>query len=515
MKTIYKNALYVVLLVTVILFTGCNNYLDVNKNPNQPTDANMTAALIFPAAEVEVAELQACTYYSSASNNFASSGLVFLNRWMGYWGWPGDYSPDQEESSYNISYSFSNGVWANYYNTLFDLHQAQTKAIAAGDTVLAGASMVLSDKLWQEVVDIFGDVPYSQAFQYDQYSRPAYDKAPAIYASLQTNLDQAIGYLHKTPLSTFASIDVVFNGNTAQWNKLANTLKLRLLIRQSETTYKSAPPTAEIAKIISNGGVLEAGESASANPGFTNTASRQSPFYAAYGKTSTGADASATARANSFFVALMNQNNDPRATQFFTTISGSVVGTVYGLTSGNPKGSACSEMGPGIANSASQNAWIMPSFESMFLHAEAAARGWMTDVTAQAEYQAAVTESFVWLRVPNADTAATHYLKTAPAAMWSNAGTTVSSQVNFIDAQKYMALAGIDALEAWSDYRRLGKATIPATAGSYQLLSVYPSAAKTIPIRLLYPQSEYTSNFANVPTENAEDQFTKKIFWQP
>jgi len=514
MKSIYKSSLFIAAFFTVMSFAGCDKYLDVNTDPNRATDNNITADLIFPNAAVEVGSLQANAYWSATTSNFASNNFVSLNRWMGYWGWPGDYSIDQEETSYNINFSTSDQIWTRYYNTLFDLRLVETKAIANGDSVLAGASLILSAKLWQELVDAFGNIPYSQAFQAELYQNPTYDKGTDVYAALQTNLDKAIVLVDKTAKKTFPVTDIVFAGDVQKWKRFANTLKLRLLLRQAETTYKTAAPIAELTKIAATGGILASGESVSVNPGFTNSAGKQSPFYATYGKTATGADASATARANNFFTTLLSKNGDGRDLYFFTTVGGNVIGTTYGLPQGNPNGSVSSQPGPGVANNAAQAAWIIPSFESGFFHAEAIARGWMSDETAQAAYEDAVTQSFVWL----GDSAvhATTYLATSDIAMWANAGTTVQSQVNFILTQKYISLCSIDALEAWSDYRKMNKATIPASVTSnngdvYTLLSVNPArGTNTIPLRMLYPQSEYTAN-PNTP----KDKDVTRIFWIP
>jgi len=518
MKSIYKSSLFIAALFTVMSFAGCDKFLDVNTNPNQATDVNMTADLIFPNAAVEAGALQANAYWSATASNFSSNNFVSLNRWMGYWGWPGDYSIDQEETTYNINYSSSDGIWSRYYNTLFDLHQVQVKATASGDSVLAGASVILSAKLWQELVDAFGDIPYTQAFQSDLYQSPVYDKGTDVYASLQKNLDKAIVLISNPAKKTFGTTDVVFGGDIVLWTKFANTLKLRMLLRQSETTYKTAAPTAELAKIAAKGGILGSGESVNVNPGFTNSAGKQSPFYAAYGKTATGADASSTSRANDFFVALLNNSTDPRDVYFFRTVAGSVVGTEYGLPAGNPNGSACSQPGPGVAKSPSQAAWILPSFESDFLHAEAVARGWMTDMSVQEAYEAAVTESFVWLMTPDstvtaASGVAAAYLANSDAgnvANWSNVATASTQvKINYILTQKYISLCSIDALEAWSDYRKMNKATIPAAVGGYTLLSVNPArGTNTIPLRMLYPQSEYTSNTKTPATAT-------RIFWIP
>src|ERR1700751_3204643 len=96
----------------------------------------------------------------------------------------------------------------------------------------------------------------------------------------------------------------------------------------------------------------------------------------------------------------------------------------------------------------------MTSFESLFLKAEAIARGWMPG-DAQQAYEAAVKESFAWLGVPDAETAAESYMSSYANANWANAGSTPEEQARFIVFQKYIAMCCTDPLEAWADERRL------------------------------------------------------------
>ena len=495
----YLNKIFLTALsAAAISITGCEkHFLDVNDDPNRVTESNITPELIFPQAAHATGARQASTNWR------------FANGWMGYWAISGSFAIDQTETTYNIDFPFGDPLWQNHYNVLFDLYQTKKKSLAKGDTVLAGASMILSAKLFQELVDIFGNIPYSQAFQNDQYRQPAYDKGPAIYTALQANLDLATSYMLKTKRSTFNTVDIANNGNQDKWIKFANTLKLRMLIRQSEVAGFNPAP--EIAKIIANGGVLHSGETVSVNPGYSNETNKQSPFYGNFGLTPTGADANNLNRANAYFVALLNSTSDPRLSRYFKAPSagGAITGTVYGLAAGNPDGAHSSNIGPGLAGSATQNQWILTSVESMFLEAEAIARGWMPG-SAQTAYENAVRESFTWLGVPNAVTAANTYMANNAIANWANAGATALSKAKFITYQKYIALAGIDPLEAWSDLRRLNM--IPNTG----YISANPAkVANTLPVRFLYPQSEYTTNAANVNAEGNINQFTSKLFWQP
>jgi hypothetical protein len=492
--------IFSIAVLTGIMFTSCKkDFLDVNDDPNRVTELNVTPELIFP---------QAAT--ATGARN-ASLNVSFLHNWLGYWATSGSYAIDQSETSYNISFSFTETFWRGHYNVLFDLYKTKTKALAKGDSVLAGAAMILSVRLWQDLVDCFGNIPYRQAFQNNSYRQPEYDDAKEIYNMLQLSLDSAKGYMHHTARAAFQQIDLVNQGNVTQWIKLANTLKLRLLVHQSEVT--GFHPAAEIQKIKDGGAglnILQAGETVSVNPGYVDELTRQSPFYANYGFSPTGGEANSLTRANAYFVNLLTNTSDPRIEQYFGhASSGSIVGTVYGLATGNPTGNAASGMGPGLVKSADQDQWIFTDFESMFLEAEAIARGWVTG-DAQAVYEHAVERSFVFLEVPDAQTEAQHYLSTQRIASWANAGGTAASKARFIAYQKYIALAGIDAVEVYADLRRLN--FLPNNG----YISVNPArVSNTLPVRLPYPQSEYTANSNNVNAQGSNDIFTNKIFWQP
>ena len=496
MNKIYKTIITVTVLCYFIC--GCSkDYLDVNDNPNTSTDQNITPELLFPGGAGEAAALQ--------------PGFLFLDHWLGYFSPNGDYARDQTETSYNIDFTFSNPGWFGFYNSLFDLHLVKQKAmVEGGDTVLAAASMILSSELFQNVVDIWGDVPYSQAFQNSAYLHPVYDKAKDIYTDLLKTLDTAVGYMSQSAPLSFTAADVVFHGDQTLWIKAANTIRLRILLRQSQV--ESAVPTDELNKIKATGGVLGAGEDFGVNPGYANEINKQSPIYGAAGYTPEGIKASATDDANQYIINILELSNDPRIGRFFLPVddNNDFIGNYYGDDPGNMySGNSSSYFGPGFVSSASQKQWLIPSFESLFLQAEAIARGWLPG-DAETAYKNALTESFSWLGVEDAENAANTYMQNADIANWSNAGSTVNSQVNFIVYQKYIAMCGIDPLEAWCDQRRLH------FLDENDFISVNPSRiSNKIPIRLLYPQTEYTTNAQNVQAEGDINQFTSKIFWQP
>ncbi len=378
MKHISKRLIFIAILYIAIGSISCKKtYLDVNNDPNRVTDANITPELIFPAAANGVGQ-------RAASGNF-----TFLNQWIGYLAPNGGFVPQQDVISYNIDFSFGDALFQNHYNVLFDLHQAEVKALATGNSALAGASIILSVKLFQELTDLYGDIPFSQAFLVDAYTTPAYDKSQDVYIGLQKRLDTAVTYMGLPTKSSFAAADIVNHGDVAKWIKFANTLKLRLLIRQSEVS--GFDPASEIAKIQSNGGVLSAGESISVNPGYINDENKQNPYYSNYGwNTTCTSQANQSTDANAYIIDILNSTGDPRIERFF--FPGGLTGTTFvGNIFGDPIGTLASaaqssyfgpalvgELNPSdVGTGYSMDQFIYPSYESLFLYAEAVARGWI------------------------------------------------------------------------------------------------------------------------------------------
>ena len=510
----YRIGLY---FIGLLLVSSCNkDFLDVNNDPNRPTDENITPQQIFPAAAQAVGERSAFDF-------------GFLQNWVGYFASNGDFARNQQETSYDIDFTFGNTAWINHYNTLFDLYLVKTKSLVPnGDTVLAGASMILSAKLFQDLVDVYGEIPYNEAFQAVKNPRPKLDDAKTVYDQLQKSLDTAIIYMQLEPPQTlnFATYDIVNKGDQEKWIRFANTLKLRMLIRQSEVS--GFDPSGELAKIKDNGfGFLEAGDDIVENPGYLNDVNKQSPFFATFGYSPTHTKATTSTNANAFIVNTLQSIEDPRYQIFFAPVGSSFIGDVYGDEPGNiPAGAASSYFGDGLlgpnagttGTGATQDQWIYPGFESLFLQAEAISRGWISG-DANTAFQDAIKASFHWFGnqdkgfVADYDALGEDYIANNPYADLSNAADAGGTEPQLIAFQKYIAMTGVDPLEAWCDIRRLDFLTAIV---STDYISANPGRiSNTLPERLLYPQSEYTTNGANVPKQSSGDQFTKKLFWEP
>jgi hypothetical protein len=383
-------------------------------------------------------------------------------------------------------------------------------------------------------VDIYNNVPYSDAFKVATSVQPKYDDAQAIYNSLVAQIDSAIMLFDSakndyataapTTLTTDDQYDILFgHGGSGSaddaaarmdaWVRFANTLELKLLIHQSEVPAQAGFITTQLAAIDANGrGFMGAGQGAFINPGYQNSTNKINPFYANFNTVTAATTNVAYFRANTYAIDFYSATNDNRIAEFYTPVGNGFAGNYDGdpaaVSNANTSG-----VGPGLLKGPGQNQWILSDFESLFLQAEAAQRGWLPagPAAAQGLYDSAITQSFIYMYQLGNNQVDPTLDPVGDAMALYNSGivdadwTASPNKLEAIITQKWAALNGIDWVEAWDDYRRLGIPNLP--------ISSSPSHVQPqIPVRYLYPQSEYNTN-ANTPALQPNSQFTAKIFW--
>jgi len=509
-----KKVIYSFLAFLLIISTGCKkDFFDINENPNSPTADAITPDLILPMVLHQTAKKMATSY-------------DFAAHWTGYWARSGTYGPSNPLENYDVTTTYEKDEWVNgnsstvynptvsWYNILKDNDVMEKRAQETDQTFYVAIAKVIKSIGFMYLVDEYNNVPYSEAFDLENAIQPKYDKGQDIYNDLLVQLDEAVILLADADIIVNTGIenaDIMFSGDAIMWKKLANTQRLKLLLRQSEIL--GAAPTAELAKITADGsGFLLAGETAEVNPGYTQAEYQLNPFYDTYLKNFAGSLSDDFNRANNYVLNKLRSNNDIRYQYYFSEAQTPLGGNTYfgfnfGFVDTDPNqpkaGNSSNVAGPGLAKSAIQPQWLFTSMESLFLQAEAMQRGWITG-DAKATFQDAVRESYSWLGVADAETAANTYLaQNLPIVDYDGA----TDKIRFIVMQKYLSLVGINNFEAWVDYRRLGVPTdLP--------LSLSPSRnGRGVPVRLLYPQEEYSFNSANVAAEGTINAQTSKVFW--
>lgn len=479
------------LLGAVISMISCKKYLDINNNPNTPTDVD-------PAFVVSQALV------NTANNHFAYYSP--LSQWMGYTARSQSFAPNQGFESFQIIQSGFQPNWTGPYHIIYDLNFVENKSKEIGQSYFEGVAKTLKAYWFQNLVDMFNNIPYREAALPGEINSPSYDDAKTIYEDLIKKLDEAITSFKSagslSPSDT--KYDVLWHGDKTKWIKLANTIKLRILMRQTEMTGRAAYIQAEIAKIVTEGsGFLAEGEDALINPGYQNSTGKMMPFYAALGFTANGAPAQTILRAHQYGIDFYKNNNDARLDYVYRKpASGIHLGNYLGAAPNS--NTVTSEPGVGVFKTADAGFPFFLSSESLFLQAEAAQRGWLTG-NAKNLYQRAITTSFTYYEVANAATqAATYYSQSGLVNVnWDDS----PDKIQAIAMQKWAALNGVNAMEAWTEFRRTG---FPKITPASQAPSV---PINKIPVRALYPQVEYDVNSGNVLAQGTISQFDSKIFW--
>lgn len=482
-------------VLTVFTITSCSDsFFDVNTDVNNPTFS--TPELSLPSAQKQSVDLLEGGY-----NSMNTLG----NLWTYSWAAAGDYAYFEEETTYKVTSAFRGTTFTSaYLGPLANYDYVEQNMDPKYDNYRAIAKIMKAFH-FQYLVDAYGDIPYTEAFQRANNPTPKYDAAQDIYNDLIVQLTAA-QTLIANPSSEALAVgtkDIMCGGDMAKWAKFANTIKLRILLRQSEigvTDYSS----------VNNGiGFLGAGETVFCNPGYVAlVVSKQNPFYDAFKLDASGnasANSNAT-RATPFAIATFS-NTDTRLPLYwirFTTAP--FYRSIEQNGIGGLPATGLSGIGSGILKSADMSGIIMQSAESLFLQSEAAERGFIPG-NGQALYEAGVQESFTQVGAGSAT------VVTDPGNAYAyNGAGTLSQKLSQIFQQKFIALMSTNGFENWIEARRLGAYISPAIPIAENQNTNVPYGP-SIPVRLFYPSSEYSSNAANVPVLVTGDEYTKKVFW--
>jgi hypothetical protein len=536
MKTIKK---IVVVCAGVILMASCSSYLDINTNPNQAISS--TPSLLLSSALVGTARvLENYSAYGTQIGGYSSNA--------------GGYGGFNENFTYQFTNNTYTGLWNNTYQNLENYQQIINFSKNKPDYVnyLAIATIMRAHN-FQLLVDQYNDVPYTTALAGVDNLTPAYDKGPAVYTALAADLDAAIAAINAGMTAVPAPIkltaeDVLFGGNMTSWIKLANTIKLKLMVRgRGKVTFGSTA--------FDPAGFLTT--DALVNPGFKNDNGRQNPKWGSWAWDYAGNAINKAWMPSVFALSFYDGTkiNDWRrgvvtylnfwnGTSKITNQLGyedvSVPSCPEGTFwySGDDRTAASAGHSPGTMKGPDAGYPIFTAAESYFLQAEAALAGIGGVTGDDVNYKKGIIASFKYLySLPNGSQVATiyddndgldhptDYTKDVDSLInFDNSGnrlvdysaaTTPDQKLEAIITQKYIALNFIHSHEGWNEYRRTGYPAVATTGltarNNFASIKSQSTRPDKLPTRLLYPVTEARYNPANVPLDIAP--FTSLIFW--
>jgi hypothetical protein len=140
-----------------------------------------------------------------------------------------------------LNFRFPNTDLYEYTNVIKLINAAVTDVNSKGLKTHEGIFRIFQSLLWSAVTDLYGDIFYTEGLRgQDGILFPKFDDQKDIYPALILNLKNAAQLIAdgKEPLDKV--YDVMYAGDKTKWIKLANSLRLRLLIRESNKVANTA-----------------------------------------------------------------------------------------------------------------------------------------------------------------------------------------------------------------------------------------------------------------------------------
>ncbi|PIF60731.1 MULTISPECIES: SusD/RagB family nutrient-binding outer membrane lipoprotein [unclassified Flavobacterium] len=473
-----KIILTTLTIITLISCQSDDKYEDKNRDPKNPTQ--VSSEFLFNAATKSLFDQMTST---NVNNN--------IYRMLGQH-WTETTYVDEANYDFNTR-NITQSHWSEIYrDVLADLATAKINndadlTISAETKKTKNAQIeILTVYAWAQMVETFGDIPYSQALNAGQYVLPVYDDAATIYSDLLTRIAVAIPNLTD---SGFGTADKIYGGDTAKWKKFGNSLMLRMGVRVADVPALATKSTAAIKAAVSGGVFTSNADNASLV--YSNATPNTNPVWV---------DLVQSGRSDfviaNTLVDFMNNLSDPRRAVYFDQNLGTGVyeGGPYGDNNAFSSYTHVSDRVIDPTNPAS----LIDYSEVCFYLADAAERSISgTPVNAALFYNAGITASFDYWGAPNVAT----YLAN-PAVNYATAPGTWKVKIG---NQLWLAMynRGYEAWTAWRTYDMPGF-NLPAVSED------------PVPTRYTYPISEQNLNKVNYTAASAAiggDTQTTKVFW--
>ena len=483
MKSI--NKIFLVLL-TGMLFS-CENQLDINSDPNSPD--KITTGLALAAAQGSLITV--------TGGDFSNLG-GFYAQYHTQAPSAGQYEVIDE---YNLDTSYADRTWTELYSgCLNDLEYVITESEKTGDTSGALMGTLLKAYTFQLLVDLFGDVPYTEALTGVGNITPTPTEGSVIYEDLIVKIDEALANYNSNPSDTkIGKQDIIYESDMDQWVKFANTLKLKMYLRMSYTS--NANPT-KVNALLAEDNFLDT-DAKFAN--FGEGLDQRNPFYEVQivylGDVNNVAS-------NSLFE-FYNLNDDPRLPAVYRASSSD---TYVSISQGS--GDTFNNLGSNYSRPnivADTPVYLISAAESSFLQAEALIR-YASGTGAKAKYDEGVKRSFETYGL--ASTLADSFIASEGAYEYV-ANSNVEVAIRQVIIQKWAALAYINNIEAYIETTRtkfpeiVSKPDVNYITGNRIPSEISVLVGNAVPSILYYPDDETERN----PNIIQHSSLTDKVWW--
>lgn len=458
------------ILVLSATFIGCSSDLDINRDPDSlsPSSAPLSAQL--PAGITGIIGPE-------------GAGMAIIGgMWSQYWTQSNAANQYKIIDNYSVGTSDYNFVWNSMYDGLGDIRNVKRRALAEENWNYYLIATVIEAQASQVLTDFYGSIPFVEANN-ASILEPKFNTGEEVYTFLIDNLNDALSKpLAASKGEVPGKDDLIFAGNMANWTKFANTMKLKIFMRQTLSS-RAAIASNGITQMITAGTqflTVDAGMTQ-----FVDEINQSNPLYEFNNRR---LNVATNLRMSTTLSSFLDVNIDTRKAKYY--LAGN------SLNQGDFNNTAGAGTIAVVKLSATTPALLMSKEESLFLQAEAMER-FNGGVGAKALYDAAVNANFT-----------RHGLVGAPfvAGPYAYPTGTLENKIEAIITQKWIASFPGNGFEAFFEKNRTG---YPKTSAVYQTDSGYipgqfvyaknGTTAGQFPRRLEYPLSERNAN-TNAPT---------------
>lgn len=493
-----KNYIKILFILPVFLLgaVGCtDDFAEINLNPNLPTDVgpnNLLSSIIFdpinPNINMQIKFIGQVMQY-----------LVFTN-----------------ENAFDV-YNFAgdaavtDAVWAANYSALRDSRDMVSRA--NGDVGYLAAANIMDAYHLAILTDMWRDVPNTNAGLGLEEINPSYDSQDAVFADILNRLAEADGLLAGSGTKFGQGGDVLFGGDIDRWRRMANSLRLKYLLRVSNVM----PSAQSQFEQIVNGSPIITSNADQAVFDITGDAPNVSDF-------SNFTALSGITMSVRFVELLTNgtpadySDDDPRmdvlARMRADGTQDEAEGRALGFI-GTQNGD--SEITAKVIAEEHNSTKLRPIFqenrglwdfgyithaELQFILAEAALMGWNVPESAETYYNNGIQANFDYWGIAMPD----GFLDRSDIS-FANAADQLEQLLN----QKWIAGLGVNMFDTWGDFKRTGKPSL--TLGA----QVTANGFTTVPNRMFYPILESQINSTNYQAASSTiggDMITVRHWYQ-
>lgn len=491
-----KNFKIYITLFALLAINACTgDFEEINIDPNAPTEAN--SGTLLPSA------------IFGPANAHLNVQMDLTNQIMQY----KVYRNENELDGYEFAAggnTFS-AYWNQAYLSIRNNNESIAYAQANNLKAYEAAAMILNAFHFASLTEMWIDVPFSQAAQGLENVQPSYDSQSAIYEGVLSLLKEANTLLSSDTDGFPLGGDVLFGGDVMKWRKMANSLRLRYLLRLSNIASVNA--ASEINAIVSdpvNFPIIESNADAAIYD-FSGLAPNTSDFslLTALGGLSPSVR----------FVDVMDgvdpnddSDDDPRLGFFAdkpidpSAVDGPYVGVISGTTREVAQGTGgnaelfASQFTVRFQDDRGLLDFVFISdAEVKFILAEARLKDWISTSTAQDYYESAISSNLAFWGI------------SMPSGFLSRGDVSWDGSMERLMDQKWKAMFFNNTLEMWGEQKRTG------------LPNLIPGPLATtitngmIPTRVFYPSIEQSVNSANYSAASSSiggDNITAKHWYQ-